>query len=84
MPLIRCFAAVPIARCSCLGLKLFLCNPPLLLNYFLLLLMLLQAEGELKVLRSFFENFSGDGVRFAFHGSFVSGDHQGQQTQSYR
>ncbi|OEH75695.1 aldehyde dehydrogenase family protein [Cyclospora cayetanensis] len=43
-----------------------------------------QAEGEMRVLRAFFENFSGDNVRFCFRGSFVSGDHQGQQSQSYR
>ncbi|CDJ43534.1 aldehyde dehydrogenase, putative, partial [Eimeria tenella] len=43
-----------------------------------------QAEGEVKVLRSFFENFSGDNVRFALKGHFVAGDREGQQTQSYR
>ncbi|KAL8450535.1 hypothetical protein Emed_002407 [Eimeria media] len=43
-----------------------------------------QAEGEVKLVRSFLENFSGDNIRFALQGSFVSGDHQGQQTHSYR
>jgi 1-pyrroline-5-carboxylate dehydrogenase len=43
-----------------------------------------QAYGEMKVTRAFFENFSGDNVRFLARGVSSPGDHDGQQTHSYR
>lgn len=43
-----------------------------------------QAAGELAVTRAFFENFSGDNVRFLAKGSSSPGDHLGQQPHSYR
>ena len=43
-----------------------------------------QALGELLVVRTFFENFSGDQVRFLAGGHTVPGDRLGQQSQSYR
>ena len=43
-----------------------------------------QAEGEVEICRVFLQNFSGDSIRFLAKGHFVSGDHEGQQSQSYR
>jgi len=43
-----------------------------------------QAIGEMKVTRAFFENFSGDNVRFLARGFSNPGDHDGQQSQGYR
>jgi 1-pyrroline-5-carboxylate dehydrogenase len=43
-----------------------------------------QAAGELAVTRAFFENFSGDNVRFLARGKSSPGDHLGQQPHSYR
>lgn len=43
-----------------------------------------QAAGEMKVVRTFFENFAGDNVRFLAKGFSAPGDHLGQQTQGYR
>jgi 1-pyrroline-5-carboxylate dehydrogenase len=43
-----------------------------------------QAKGEVNVVRKFFENFSGDQVRFLCKSTNVSGDHLGQQSSSYR
>lgn len=44
----------------------------------------IQAVGEMRVSRAFFENFSGDNVRFLARGFSNPGDHDGQQTQGYR
>lgn len=44
----------------------------------------IQAAGELKVTRAFFENFSGDNVRFLARGFSNPGDHDGQQSSGYR
>lgn len=43
-----------------------------------------QSIGEMAVVRTFFENFSGDQVRFLARGFMVTGDRDGQQTQGYR
>lgn len=43
-----------------------------------------QAYGEMAVVRTFFENFSGDQVRFLARGFSVPGDRVGQQSQGYR
>lgn len=43
-----------------------------------------QAEGEVKLLRGFLLNFSGDQVRFLARGFTVPGDHIGQETCGYR
>lgn len=43
-----------------------------------------QAFAELSVTRAFFENFSGDQVRYLAKGFSVPGDRIGQQTQGYR
>lgn len=43
-----------------------------------------QAKGEVDVVRKFFENFSGDQVRFLARGFSVPGDRYGQQTNGYR
>lgn len=43
-----------------------------------------QAAGEVRVMRAFFENFSGDQVRFAADASRQPGDHLGQHTTGYR
>ena len=43
-----------------------------------------QAVGEVAVVRTFFENFSGDQVRFLARGFSVPGDRIGQQSQGYR
>ena len=43
-----------------------------------------QAIGEVGVVRTFFENFSGDQVRFLARGFTVPGDRIGQQSQGYR
>lgn len=37
----------------------------------------LQAEGEIKVTRAFYENFSGDQVRFLAEATRLPGDHLG-------
>ena len=44
----------------------------------------LQAAGELKIIKIFLENFSGDSVRFLARGFSVPGDHLGQQSHGYR
>lgn len=44
----------------------------------------LQATAEVVVTRRFFENFSGDQVRFLARGFSVPGDHQGQMSNGYR
>lgn len=43
-----------------------------------------QSIGEMAVVRTFFENFSGDQVRFLARGFSVPGDRDGQQSQGYR
>lgn len=43
-----------------------------------------QASGEVSVMRTFFENFGGDQVRFLAKGFTVPGDRIGQQSQGYR
>eukprot|EP00775_Hariotina_reticulata_P010386 gene10386-10544_t len=43
-----------------------------------------QAMGELVVTRRFYENFSGDQVRFLARGFSVPGDHPGQTTNGLR
>ena len=43
-----------------------------------------QTEGEIRVTRNFFENFSGDQVRFLAEAFKIPGDHQGQSTTGYR
>eukprot|EP00920_Eleutheroschizon_duboscqi_P001958 GHVT01005087.1.p1 GENE.GHVT01005087.1~~GHVT01005087.1.p1 ORF type:complete len:443 (+),score=27.87 GHVT01005087.1:524-1852(+) len=43
-----------------------------------------QAAGEVTIIRTFCENFSGDSVRFLMRGFTVAGDHPGQQSQGYR
>ena len=43
-----------------------------------------QAEGEVKLVRNFLQNFSGDQVRFLARGFSVPGDHLGQETHGYR
>lgn len=43
-----------------------------------------QSVGEMKVVRAFIENFSGDQVRFLARGFSVPGDHLGQQSNGYR
>jgi len=37
----------------------------------------LQTEGEIRVTRNFFENFSGDQVRFLAESFRIPGDHHG-------
>eukprot|EP00920_Eleutheroschizon_duboscqi_P001964 GHVT01005093.1.p2 GENE.GHVT01005093.1~~GHVT01005093.1.p2 ORF type:complete len:112 (+),score=3.45 GHVT01005093.1:696-1031(+) len=44
----------------------------------------IQAAGEVTIIRTFCENFSGDSVRFLMRGFTVAGDHPGQQSQGYR
>ena len=43
-----------------------------------------QALGEVKIVRSFLENFSGDNVRFLAHADSYPGDHYGQDPTGYR
>ncbi|KAF8821001.1 aldehyde dehydrogenase (naD) family protein [Cardiosporidium cionae] len=43
-----------------------------------------QAAGEVKIIKKFCENFSGDSVRFLVRGFSVAGDHMGQQSHGYR
>ena len=43
-----------------------------------------QTEGEIRVTRQFFENFSGDQVRFLAEAQNRPGDHLGQAATSYR
>lgn len=43
-----------------------------------------QAIAEMAVTRAFFENFSGDQVRYLAKGFSVPGDRDGQQTSGYR
>ncbi|CAG9335615.1 unnamed protein product [Blepharisma stoltei] len=43
-----------------------------------------QARGEIGILKTFCENFSGDQVRFLARGFSVPGDHLGQQSHGYR
>eukprot|EP00922_Rhytidocystis_sp_ex-Travisia-forbesii_P050530 GHVS01075087.1.p1 GENE.GHVS01075087.1~~GHVS01075087.1.p1 ORF type:complete len:555 (+),score=61.58 GHVS01075087.1:153-1817(+) len=43
-----------------------------------------QAAGEVSIIRTFCENFSGDSVRFLMRGFTVAGDYAGQQSQGYR
>lgn len=43
-----------------------------------------QALGEVTVTRRFFENFSGDQVRFLARGFSVPGDHPGQMSHGHR
>lgn len=43
-----------------------------------------QCLGEVNIVRTFLQNFSGDQVRFLARGFTVSGDHTGQQTQGVR
>lgn len=43
-----------------------------------------QAEGEVKLVRAFLQNFSGDQVRYLARGFTVPGDHAGQETCGYR
>mmetsp|Transcript_1119 Transcript_1119/g.2055 ORF Transcript_1119/g.2055 Transcript_1119/m.2055 type:complete len:276 (-) Transcript_1119:703-1530(-) len=43
-----------------------------------------QTEGEVRVTRAFFENFSGDQVRFLAEAFRIPGDHQGQFSTGYR
>lgn len=43
-----------------------------------------QARGEMAVVRTFIENFSGDQVRFLARGFTNPGDHLGQQSAGYR
>ncbi|TSC71636.1 MAG: 1-pyrroline-5-carboxylate dehydrogenase [Parcubacteria group bacterium Gr01-1014_70] len=42
-----------------------------------------QCMGEVKVVRQFLKNFSGDQVRFLASGHNTPGDHAGQQPQNY-
>nr|CEL68323.1 TPA: aldehyde dehydrogenase, putative [Neospora caninum Liverpool] len=43
-----------------------------------------QAAGEVRVVRAFCENFSGDGIRFVARGFSVPGDHHGQISNGFR
>ena len=43
-----------------------------------------QAAACVRVTRTFFENFSGDNVRFAAEAFQIPGDHQGQASTGYR
>jgi 1-pyrroline-5-carboxylate dehydrogenase len=43
-----------------------------------------QARGEVVVVRVFFENFAGDGVRFLARGFSNPGNHAGQKSNGYR
>lgn len=43
-----------------------------------------QTEGEIRVTRNFFENFSGDQVRFMVEAKQIPGDHTGQFSTGYR
>ena len=43
-----------------------------------------QCLAEVRVVKVFLQNFSGDQVRFLARGFHVSGDHAGQQSQGYR
>jgi 1-pyrroline-5-carboxylate dehydrogenase len=43
-----------------------------------------QSAGEVKVTRAFFENFSGDQVRFLAQATQYPGDHLGQHATGYR
>jgi len=42
-----------------------------------------QAIGEIKVCQKFFENFSGDSIRFHMNSKSVAGDYYGQESKSY-
>jgi 1-pyrroline-5-carboxylate dehydrogenase len=44
----------------------------------------MQTEGEVRVTRNFFENFSGDQIRFLAEAFRIPGDHNGQFTTGYR
>ncbi|PFH32202.1 aldehyde dehydrogenase (NAD) family protein [Besnoitia besnoiti] len=43
-----------------------------------------QAAGEVRVVRAFCENFSGDSIRFLARGFSVPGDHPGQLSNGFR
>lgn len=43
-----------------------------------------QAFGEVKIVRAFLANFSGDNVRFLAESTGTPGDHEGQHPTSYR
>jgi 1-pyrroline-5-carboxylate dehydrogenase len=43
-----------------------------------------QTEGEIRVTRAFYENFSGDNVRFLAEAKRTPGDHMGQFATGYR
>ncbi|KFG62570.1 putative mitochondrial P5CDH [Toxoplasma gondii RUB] len=43
-----------------------------------------QAAAEVRVVRTFCENFSGDGIRFLARGFSVPGDHHGQMSNGFR
>jgi len=43
-----------------------------------------QVQAEIRVTRNFFENFSGDQVRFLAEAKSFPGDHQGQSCTGYR
>jgi len=43
-----------------------------------------QTEGEVRVTRQFYENFSGDQVRFLAEAFRIPGDHTGQFSTGYR
>ena len=43
-----------------------------------------QCLAEVRVVKVFLKNFSGDQVRFLARGFHISGDHEGQQSQGYR
>jgi len=43
-----------------------------------------QCVGEVKVVKCFFANFSGDSVRYLAHTEAYPGDHDGQRPTSYR
>jgi len=44
----------------------------------------IQCAGEVKVVRKFLENFSGDSIRFLMKSFMVTGDRIGNQTQGHR
>jgi 1-pyrroline-5-carboxylate dehydrogenase len=44
----------------------------------------IQARGEVRVVRAFLANFSGDSVRYLAEGTVYPGDRDGQQPTSYR
>ncbi len=43
-----------------------------------------QTDAEVLVTRKFFENFTGDSVRFLLRSFRVAGDHQGQSSSGHR